>query len=418
MRWSVFALLFAFTFMAYVQRTSISVAAERMMPELGLSQVQIGWLETAFLVSYTALQFPGGLLGQALGPRLMLTLCGGVSLVAALAPPILPSLATGEALFVALLVSQFVLGMAQGPVFGLITGALERWFPSRQWALTQGVSSGGVGLGAAAAPAAIASLMAVCGWRPAVALVAAPTAVLVWAWWRIGRDTPHQHPGVGADELAELDLSAREPARAPVTLARILRLVADRDLLGLSLAYLAMNFVFYLIAYWSFLYLIQARHFSELAGGLAAAAPPLAGGIGAMIGGVAGSALTARLGAKAGLRVVPLVALPSAALMLLAAVHAGQAGWALAALAAAFGLIETTEASFWAASMEIGRTDAAAAGGLLNTGGNLGGVVATPIVAALSAHGDWNAPFVVGAGFAVVSAALWLLINPGERTAA
>lgn len=47
LRYTVIALLFAFT--GYVPRSSIGIAAERMVPELGLSQVELGWLFTAFV---------------------------------------------------------------------------------------------------------------------------------------------------------------------------------------------------------------------------------------------------------------------------------------------------------------------------------------------------------------------------------
>ena len=63
-RWLNFAGLLGFAFFAYLQRTSVAIAAERMMPELGLTQVEIGWLLTVFLVSYTTLQLPGGAIGQ------------------------------------------------------------------------------------------------------------------------------------------------------------------------------------------------------------------------------------------------------------------------------------------------------------------------------------------------------------------
>jgi sugar phosphate permease len=66
--------------------------------------------------------------------------------------------------------------------------------------------------------------------------------------------------------------------------------------------------------------------------------------------------------------------------------------------------------------LEIGRDVAAAAGAILNTGGNLGGIVATPVVAALSGGGDWTTPFVAGAACALVSALVWLLIDPAPAS--
>jgi MFS transporter, ACS family, glucarate transporter len=414
-RWSVFMFLLLFGVVAYVQRTAISVAAEPMMPELGLSQLQIGWLETGFLVTYTIFQFPGGLLGQAMGARRMLTACGGVAVLAAIAFPLLPWVAREGALFALLLLAQLVLGAGQAPLFAMVSGTLERWFPSRQWALTQGLTTSGVGLGAAIAPALIASLMVVTGWRQAMLIAAVPGAVLVALWWQHGRDTPAEHPGVTTRELEELDTPLRRLPVARTNWHQASRLLVNPHIAGLTLAYFGMNVVFYLITFWSFLYLVQARHFTVLAGGFAAAAPPLAGAAGAALGGFAGTFLCGRIGARWGLRIVPLVALPAAALLLLG-VQATSAGAALLALSLAFGLVEMTEASFWTASMQIGSASATAAGGILNTGGNLGGIVATPLVAAMSGGGDWSGPFVLAGVCALGSAVLWLAIDPSRRS--
>jgi sugar phosphate permease len=56
-----------------------------------------------------------------------------------------------------------------------------------------------------------------------------------------------------------------------------------------------------------------------------------------------------------------------------------------------------------------------AATAVLNTGGNLGGVVATPIIAALSVGYGWGTVFATGAVTSVVAAALWFTIDAGRR---
>jgi sugar phosphate permease len=432
----MFAFLFLFTFAAYVQRTAVSVAAEPMMPQLGLTQLQIGWLETAFLLSYTALQFPGGLLGQALGPRVMLTLCGIISVTATLAIPFSPSLAHGALLFWLLMAAQFALGVSQAPLFAMVSGTLERWFPARQWALTQGLSSCGIGLGGAAAPAMIASLMVTIGWRGALVTVALPVVGLIAAWWALGRDEPKDVRkqfffekknqktftslgtrcgtayAIGAKVFWFFFSKKNRLPSSSITWPRLRALLLNRDLAGLTLSYFAMNLVFYLISFWSFLYLVQARHFTVLQGGLAAALPLLAGAAGAGLGGMGASALSIRFGPRVGLRILPAITLPLSGLMLLLAVHAASDWPALAGISCAFGLLEVNEGCFWAASMEIGQRDAVTAGAILNTGGNLGGIVATPLVAAISGGGDWTTPFLAGAACALASALIWLLIDP------
>jgi dipeptide/tripeptide permease len=85
--------------------------------------------------------------------------------------------------------------------------------------------------------------------------------------------------------------------------------------------------------------------------------------------------------------------------------------WAVAALCLGFGLVELTEGSFWGATMRLAPSDTMAATAVLNTGGNLGGVVATPIIAALSAHYGWSAVFATAAVLALAASALWLTID-------
>jgi predicted MFS family arabinose efflux permease len=88
---------------------------------------------------------------------------------------------------------------------------------------------------------------------------------------------------------------------------------------------------------------------------------------------------------------------------------------AVGCLALCFALVEVNEGCYWAAGMHLGRADTMAATGILNTGGNAGGLIATPIVAYLSEHQAWMTAFVLGTAFALVSAALWLLVNPTRR---
>ena len=57
-------------------------------------------------------------------------------------------------------------------------------------------------------------------------------------------------------------------------MARVGRILASRDILLLTLSYISMNYVFYLLANWCFLYLIQERHFATLEGGVLASLPP------------------------------------------------------------------------------------------------------------------------------------------------
>jgi sugar phosphate permease len=415
-RWKIFTLLFSFGLMAYVQQRSLAVASYQMMPSLNLSQMQIGWLEWAFLLGYAALQFPGGVLGQRLGARSTYVLIGLLSFICTVTTPLAPVVLTGTALFAVLLGVQLLLGLAQSPIFPVTAGVVEAWFKPDQWSLVQGLLSLGLGLGAAVAPPAIAWLMSSFGWQRALAWTTLPALLLtaVWAWY--ARNTPAEHPAVSPEELSELDTRSASNVDCTISWRRLSALLKSRDLLALTVSYGCMNYVYYLLGNWCFLYLVQERHFTVLEGGWLAATPPLASALGAGIGGKLGSVFSVRYGTRRGLHIIPFISLPAAGILLLVAVHAANAYFAVGALALCFAFVELNEGPYWAAVMHVARGDTMSASGLLNTGGNIGGLIATPIVAYLSGQHSWTAAFVVGSGFAFASAAAWLLVDPTRHS--
>ena len=416
-RWRIYWFLFGFGMIAYFQARGITIAGVQMMPRLGISQMQLGWLETAMIIGYTVLQFPGGLLGLRLGARLTFVIIGLIAFAATLATPLLPWVLGGAALFTALLSVQFVLGAAQGPIFPVCAGVFEAWFNPEKWSLVQGVQSMGLQLGAALAPPLIASLMLGFGWQRALVWTSLPALGLVIWWGFYARNSPAEHPGVSDAELAELDPRPPAAIEQHIPWQRIGALFLNPDLLLLTISYLCMNYVYYLLANWCFLYLLQERHFTQLEGGWLASMPPIAAAIGAGVGGYLGSLFMVRYGVRKGLRIIPLLSLPAVGLLLFLAVDAINAYMAVAALAACYFCVEVNEGPYWTAAMHLARSDSMAATGILNTGGNLGGVIATPIIAYLSGHNGWTSVFLTGTVFALVSAAAWLLVDPTRRAA-
>ncbi len=169
------------------------------------------------------------------------------------------------------------------------------------------------------------------------------------------------------------------------------RILGQRDVLLLTFSYFCLNYVFYLLGTWSFLYLVQERSFTGLESGFAGMLPWIGAGIGAGIGGYPrgrhGDAASAIAGA---IGCVPMISMPLAGLLLLVAVSVSAPYAAVLALMATFFMIELNEGAFWAATMRVARSDTGAATGVLNTGGNFAGMVSAPIIGALSGAGNWN----------------------------
>jgi MFS transporter, ACS family, glucarate transporter len=242
-------------------------------------------------------------------------------------------------------------------------------------------------------------------------------ALLLIGWWAAyGRDSPRQHAGVSPRELQEI--GDRVASVRPATDAKhVIRVLANRNVLLLFFAYLSMNYAFYLLGNWAFLYLMQERHLSVLESGWLAGVPPLAAAVGSGLGGLLTGLACKRFGVLAGYRLVPLLALPTAAALLWLGVNAANAYWAVAALALCFGCIELTEGAFWGAAMTVGRSDTMIVSGFMNTGGSLAGAIGIPIVAYLSGHQRWTTAFNIGVGAALMAALAWVAIRVEEPVA-
>jgi ACS family glucarate transporter-like MFS transporter len=404
----MFSMLFGFGFVAYLQQKSITVTAEPMMPELGLSQFQISLIEEAFVLGYGLFQLPGGIFGQRQGARRTFVIIGVAAFLATVATPLAPYWLTGAGLFAALLLLQLLLGCSQAAIFPVSAGVFEVWFPAHRWAYVQGLQTMGLGLGAAFTPPIITHLMTALGWQQALLWASLPAVALIsiWAWY--GRNSPREHPAVTPEELTEIGAHAGEPADSHINARQLLKILTNRNVLLLFISYLCLNYSFYLLSNWVFLYLVQERQFSVLESGWLAISPPLAAAAGAGVGGLITGALCLRLGDRWGYRLVPLVSMPVAGALLLLSVNAANPYWAVVGLAACFAAVELNEGAFWGAAMTVGRGETMAVSGVMNTGGNLGGIIGIPIVGYLSGEHLWRAAFAVGAACAAASAVAWL----------
>ena len=152
-------------------------------------------------------------------------------------------------------------------------GVFEAWFPPKRWSFVQGLQTMGLQLGAALTPPLIVYLTLNLGWQQALLWASLPALGLIalWAWY--GRNTPREHPAVTERELAEI--GNQPQVDSSISLRQLLGLLQDRNVVLLFVSYMCMNYTFYLLSNWVFLYLIEERHFSSLQSGWLAVAPPL-----------------------------------------------------------------------------------------------------------------------------------------------
>ena len=413
-RWRILGLIFAASFVAYLLRTNMSVAGERMMRDLGLTQVQLGAVLAAFAWSYAAFQFPSGVWGDRVGGRRALAiaaLCWGIcNLLVGLVPG--RDLASPVVVMGLLIVLRALMGAGQAPLYPVTGGAMTcDWFPVKGWAFPSSLSNAGLTLGAAATGPLIAWLTVTFGWRLSFVLTAPLAFLLAAVWWWYARDTPAQHLGVNPAELALIDRD--RPAifkeAAPAGIGK--RILRDPQVLLLTASYFCSNYVFYFFFNWLFIYLVDNRGFKVLEGGYYAAAPWITGAIGALVGGILCDRLSVRWGKRRGHRFVAATGLALSGAMILAAALASAPLVAVLLLSLCLAFQQVTDAVYWSAAISVSGKHSSSATGVMNTGGNVvGGVGALLVPLTVRALG-WTAALATGTVFALVGALLWCWIR-------
>lgn len=415
-RWVVLAIIISASFIAYVLRTNLSIVSETMMHDLGMNEYQLGMVFSAFAAGYAIFQFPGGIFGDRFGPRFTISAIavawGLLTIITAVIPG--TDVLSVGAIVAALIVTRFLVGAVHAPFFPVtIGGTIASWFPVKQWGLPNGLSSTGLTLGAAATAPIVVWLMEAYGWRGAL-LITAPSAFVIAAVFRwYVTDDPKDHPRISAVELSFIR-SDRPPAEAGPERDAWKLALKNKDVLLITLSYFCMNYVFYLFFNWFFFYLVDVKEFSATDAGMLTAALWILGAVGATAGGFTCDLLVRKMGIRHGTRYLTMAGLILSAIFLFVGAISGDIVTAVVALCICFACNQLTEAPIWVATMAVSGKHAQVATGVLNTGGNLTGIVGGMLVPVTANLLGWPAAIMSGSVFALIGASLWIFIRADE----
>src|SRR5262249_44455616 len=116
---------------AYIPRNYLGVAKDATQSGLRLSDEQMGWVMSAFFITYAVVQVPSGWLSHVWGTRRALP-------AFALPWSILTAAAAVTGGFTTFLLTRLGMGAAQAGIFPAATNTIAQWFPLRQRALANG----------------------------------------------------------------------------------------------------------------------------------------------------------------------------------------------------------------------------------------------------------------------------------------
>jgi ACS family glucarate transporter-like MFS transporter len=413
LRWLILALLFAISVVTYIDRVNISVTARQMMPALALTDQDMGWIFSAFVVGYALFQIPGGWLGDRWGARTVLTLAllwwSGFTALTALSPA--STLAGGIGVIAMLALVRFLLGVGEAVALPTFNRAVTDWLPDHRRGLGIGIAIGGIGLGSAMTPPITAWVMVNYGWQTAFYLSAAVGIALAGIWWLLARDRPSVHPWIRSCEIAP---AAQAEARSGSIAIPWAALRGTPTVWWLAMSYGCLGYVAYVYMSWFYLYLVNVRGFTVLRGGFFSALPFLAILVSCPLGGWTTDRLAVRYGVTIGRRLAGIAGMTLAAGTIALGAVLDSPYPAIASLSLGAGWLYFTVGAYWSSTSDLSKPHAGSLSGLMNMGANIGGSISPALTPWIAGQWGWPVSLGTAAFIALVGGIMWLRIDPGR----
>ena len=392
----------------YMDRVVIASALPKIQEEFAIGSVTAGLILGAFRLSYSLFQIPGGWLGDKIGPRRALTM-----------------IVTWWSFFTSftalawnttsMIVVRFLFGMGEAGAFPIATRSLSRWMlPSeRGWA--QGVTHAGSRLGQAFTPPIVVALIAFGGWRLPFILFGALGIGWAAVWYFYYRDTPAEHRGLNQ---AELDLIHKSnPPRATAGRAVPWRaILRSSTLWNLAVMYFFYAWCLAIYQDWFPNYLYNHFKVDLKTMGLLASLPLLAAVVGDLAGGWFSDLIAKRThNLNLARRTVAIAGFVIAGGLIVPATFATTPAACVAYTCVALFGLELTVGVSWAIPLDIGGDYAGSVSAVMNTCGNIGGLLSTVAFPHLMRAYGWDTPFYVAAGACTIAAVLFARIDATKR---
>ncbi len=407
-RHRVLLLAFLAAGITYLDRVCISAAAPAISADLGLSDLQMGYVFSVFALAYGICEIPMGWLGDRYGQRtLLLRIVAGWSLFTVLTGMVRS--------FGSLIATRFVFGAAEAGFFPTMSRGLTRWFPQAERGRASGVLWMGARMGGALAPLLAAASIARLGWRTTFTAFGAVGVLWCFAFWRIYTDDPASHPAVSAAELdyirsGELPPASAQPRGSWTVIFRSANLWA---LFGM---YFSTSYGFWFFLTWMPTYLMREHGQTLQQSGLYSVLPLAVGSVACLTGGALSDRLVLRFGIRWGRRAVGMGGFFLAAAGFAVAATATGPLAAILCLAFAAGSLDLAVPVAWATCAGVGGRFGGAATGFMNTGSSISAVLSPLSGAWLANHfGSFRAMFVVATVIYIIGGLLWLAIDPARQ---
>lgn len=386
----ILAMLVILGMVTFLDRINISVAGSSIMHDLGLSPSEWGYVQSAFILSYGLLQIPVGALGDSFGHRKILA----IIVLWWSAFTAFTGMAGGLA---TLIMIRFLFGIGEAGSSPCSAGVISRWFEKGEVGKAQGYVWAASRMGGALTPFVVIPVMMWVGWRAAFYLLGALGVIwaLVWYWYY--RD-PSQSSRTNASQSTSINWRL---------------LLCNKQFWLICAMYFFYAFGSWFFFSWFPTFMELGRGFEKSELTYAVAVPFIMSMIGNIAGGHLTDKLTKKYGVRIGRKALGSTSLSiSAVCMFLAAFIPGKMA-VFVFLSLCFGIFDLMLPSAWALCIDLGKRHAGTLSGAMNTAGNIGGFCCGILFGELvQQSGNYNLPLYMIAVMLIVSAVLFVFINP------
>ncbi|CAI8711556.1 MULTISPECIES: MFS transporter [Burkholderia] len=379
-RWKIFVVMLSLIAINYVDRASLSVAMPYISQEFHIGPAMEGLILSSFFWTYAVMQIPGGMLADRFKPRIVIAMAtvfwGFFQAIAALCTNA-PSL----------LLTRLGLGASEAPIYPAGGKLNAIWMTQTERGRGATLLDGGAPLGAALGAVLIAGLIALLGsWRLAFAVAGVGTVLAGFLAWYYIRNTPREHPGVNDLEADYIEAShasdlASEPAGAS---GRSRDFFKYRSVWCMFFGWMCFNSVFYGLLTWMPNYLHKVHGFDIKQMGGSTFIIFFCGFIGELLGGWIADKWKAAGGRpNVVMRTLFGIAAVIATVSIFSVAYVKSPVACVALLSSTLFFLRWC-GLYWCIPSSLGtRNKIGFLGGLMNLGGNLGGVTVPILVGAI-----------------------------------
>jgi len=406
-RWYLIGWMLVISAVSYLDRVNISIAGKSMETEFGLTDIQLGWVFSSFVLGYALFQAPGGRLADRVGPRRLIAWATVWWAIFTALTGLAPAGFAGALML--LMVVRFGLGIGESVVYPASNRLVASWIPSNERGLANGLIFAGVGIGAGISPPLITWIMLREGWRASFVLSAGLGLAAGLVWFFLARDKPDNYPWISEAELAYIQKGLPHVQRKRrLSWAAIF---SNRTVAALTLSYATFGYSAYIFFTWFFIYLTKVRNLNLKSGSIFGMLPFIAMAIGAPLGGWISDFLLRRTSRKTARCGLAGVAMALAGAFIILGPQVQNIRLASFVLTGGAGALYVSQSIFWVVSSEIGGEAAGSVSGVMNMGNQLAGALTASLSPLIASTLGWNVSFAVAGALCGIGALTWFFVN-------